>query len=53
MNMPLTSLVPAYLEATDRRNAALYVRHGFQVTGIVLAPGYPQIITMWRPARRR
>jgi ribosomal protein S18 acetylase RimI-like enzyme len=44
--------MPAYLEATDPRNAMLYARHGFEVTGIVLAPGYPQIITMWRPARR-
>lgn len=43
--------LPAYLEATNWRNAALYVRHGFEVTGVVEAPGYPEIIAMWRPAR--
>ncbi|HEX9903351.1 MAG TPA: GNAT family N-acetyltransferase [Propylenella sp.] len=44
--------LPAYLEATSRRNAALYARHGFKAIGVVEAPGYPQIIAMWRPARR-
>jgi ribosomal protein S18 acetylase RimI-like enzyme len=43
--------LPAYLEATSRRNAALYVRHGFEVLAIVEAPAYPKIILMWRPAR--
>lgn len=44
---------PAYLEATNRRNAILYARHGFEVAGIVDAPGYPEIIAMWRPAKER
>jgi ribosomal protein S18 acetylase RimI-like enzyme len=44
--------LPAYLEATSRRNAALYARHGFEETGIVEAEGYPEIIAMWRPAGR-
>jgi ribosomal protein S18 acetylase RimI-like enzyme len=43
--------LPAYLEATNRRNAALYARHGFEVAGVVEAPDYPEIIAMWRPAR--
>jgi ribosomal protein S18 acetylase RimI-like enzyme len=42
--------LPAYLEATNRRNAALYARHGFEALGTVNAPGYPEIIPMWRPA---
>jgi ribosomal protein S18 acetylase RimI-like enzyme len=45
--------LPAYLEATNRRNAALYARHGFEALGVVDAPGYPEIIPMWRPARNR
>src|SRR5262249_13910466 len=44
---------PAWLEATDRRSAGLFASFGFVVTGIVLVPGYPQVITMCRPARRR
>ena len=43
--------MPAYLEATNRRIAALYARHGFAVLGVVASPGYPEIIPMWRPAR--
>jgi ribosomal protein S18 acetylase RimI-like enzyme len=42
--------MPAYLEATNRRNAALYARHGFEAVGVVTSPGYPEIIPMWRPA---
>jgi uncharacterized protein YjiS (DUF1127 family) len=42
---------PVYLEATSRRNAALYLRHGFEVRTILTMPGYPEIIAMWRPAR--
>lgn len=45
--------LPCYLEATNRRNATLYARHGFEVVGVVDAPGYPEIIAMWRPARQR
>ena len=40
--------LPCYLEATNRRNATLYARHGFEVIGVVQAPGYPEIIAMWR-----
>lgn len=43
--------LPAYLEATNWRNAAFYARHGFEVMGVVEAPGYPEIVAMWRPAR--
>ena len=41
--------VPAYLEATSRRNAALYARHGFHALAVVESPGYPEVIAMWRP----
>lgn len=44
--------MPAYLEATSPENAALYARHGFEVTGIVKATDYPEIVCMWRPAVR-
>jgi ribosomal protein S18 acetylase RimI-like enzyme len=43
--------MPAYVEATNRRNAALYARHGFEVIGTVEAEGYPEIIAMWRSGR--
>lgn len=43
--------LPVYLEATNRRNAVLYARHGFKVTGVVDAPGYPEILAMWRPGK--
>jgi ribosomal protein S18 acetylase RimI-like enzyme len=43
--------LPAYLEATNWRNAAFYARYGFEVMGVVEAPGYPEIVAMWRPAR--
>jgi ribosomal protein S18 acetylase RimI-like enzyme len=43
--------MPAYLEATNRRNAALYARHGFHPIAVVDAPGYPEIIAMWRQGR--
>lgn len=45
--------LPAYLEATSRRNATLYARHGFGETAVVEAEGYPEIIAMWRPATAR
>jgi hypothetical protein len=35
----------------SRRNAAFYARYGFEVMGVVEAPGYPEIVAMWRPAR--
>ena len=43
--------LPVYLEATSRRSAAFYARHGFEVKVVVEAPNYPEIIGMWRPAR--
>jgi len=46
--------MPAYLEATNRRNARFYARHGFETIGVVEAPAYPEIIAMWRlPQARR
>ena len=43
--------LPVYLEATSRRSVRLYARHGFEVTGVVESPAYPEIFAMWRPAR--
>lgn len=43
--------VPAYLEATSRRSARLYLRFGFEPIGIVESPDYPEIVAMRRPAR--
>ena len=43
--------LPVYLEATTRRSAAFYARHGFETKATVDLPGYPEIVTMWRPAR--
>jgi GNAT superfamily N-acetyltransferase len=40
--------VPSYLEATSPRNRALYLRHGFQVTGEIRLPGGPPLWKMWR-----
>ncbi|SMD26070.1 GNAT family N-acetyltransferase [Kibdelosporangium aridum] len=44
--------MPAYLEATNRRNLALYVHLGFQPTGspIPLPDNGPRLYPMWRPA---
>jgi GNAT superfamily N-acetyltransferase len=39
---------PAYLEATSRRNAALYERHGFQVLGRIEVEDCPPILPMLR-----
>ncbi|HET9143449.1 GNAT family N-acetyltransferase [Actinophytocola sp.] len=45
---------PAYLEATNRRNLALYLHHGFKVIGTVTVPdGGPTLYRMWREARAR
>nr|CEL21512.1 amino acid permease-associated region [Kibdelosporangium sp. MJ126-NF4] len=43
--------VPAYLEATNRRNLALYVHLGFQPMGnpIALPENGPRLYPMWRP----
>jgi GNAT superfamily N-acetyltransferase len=44
--------LPSYLEATNRRNLALYVHLGFQPTGnpIALPDDGPKLYPMWRPA---
>ena len=39
---------PAYLEATNDRNRALYERHGFRATGAIPLPGGPALWAMWR-----
>lgn len=45
--------LPAYLEATSERNAALYERFGFVRTGTIEVPDGPTLIAMWRgPAAR-
>lgn len=41
--------VPAYLEASSERNAALYERHGFQVTSELSVAGSPSVRLMRRP----
>lgn len=44
--------IPAYLEATNRRNLALYLHHGFTVIGSVrVANDGPTLYRMWREAR--
>lgn len=40
--------IPAYLEATSERNKALYLRHGFEVTGELNIPDGPTMWPMWR-----
>ncbi|TFC16828.1 GNAT family N-acetyltransferase [Cryobacterium algoritolerans] len=43
--------MPAYLEASNPSNVALYERHGFKVHGSFTLPkGGPDIVTMWRDA---
>ena len=42
---------PAYLEASNPANVALYERHGFEVRGSFKLPGDgPEVFTMWRDA---
>lgn len=43
--------IPAYLEATNERNRALYLRHGFEVTGEIRLPDGPSLWPMWRRPR--
>jgi amino acid transporter/ribosomal protein S18 acetylase RimI-like enzyme len=44
--------IPAYLEATNRRNLALYLHHGFTVIGSIrVAEEGPTLYRMWREAR--
>jgi GNAT superfamily N-acetyltransferase len=45
--------VPAYLEASSERNAALYERLGFQLTDELRIAGSPPLRLMLRPPRRR
>ncbi|MEV4508402.1 GNAT family N-acetyltransferase [Dactylosporangium sp. NPDC049525] len=45
--------VPAYLEATGRRNAALYARHGYVDTGEVPIGAGPPLFAMLRQPRTR
>jgi GNAT superfamily N-acetyltransferase len=41
--------MPAYLEASNPANVALYARYGFVPHGSVVLPdGGPEVITMWR-----
>lgn len=44
--------LPAYLEASNPANVALYARYGFVVRdSFVLPAGGPEVFTMWREAR--
>jgi amino acid transporter/ribosomal protein S18 acetylase RimI-like enzyme len=44
--------IPAYLEATNRRNLALYLHHGFTVIGSIrVSDDGPTLYRMWREAR--
>jgi GNAT superfamily N-acetyltransferase len=40
--------IPAYLDATSRRNKALYERHGFRAIGDYAPAGGPTLWQMWR-----
>jgi GNAT superfamily N-acetyltransferase len=43
---------PAYLEASNPANVALYARYGFEVRdSFTLPAGGPEVVTMWRDAR--
>ncbi|GAA1500031.1 GNAT family N-acetyltransferase [Dactylosporangium maewongense] len=41
--------IPAYLEANDPRNRALYLRHGYESRPPILLPDGPPVWPMWRP----
>lgn len=44
--------MPAYLEASNEVNVALYARYGFEVRDVLRpAPDGPVVTTMWRNAR--
>jgi ribosomal protein S18 acetylase RimI-like enzyme len=38
----------AYLEATSPDNVRLYLRHGFEITGVINAHGGAPLWQMWR-----
>jgi len=40
--------LPAYLEATNERNTALYQRHGFERMGTIQAGNSPPLVPMYR-----
>lgn len=40
--------LPAYLEASNLKNSALYARHGFEVTQEIELMGAPTLYAMWR-----
>jgi len=43
--------MPAYLEASNRANVALYERYGFRTLRSIQMPsGGPEVVTMWRDA---
>jgi amino acid transporter/GNAT superfamily N-acetyltransferase len=44
--------IPAYLEATDPRNRALYLRHGYIGQRVILLPDGPPVWPMWRQPQR-
>jgi GNAT superfamily N-acetyltransferase len=44
--------LPAYLEASSERSAALYERHGFQLTGELRVGGSPPLRLMLRRPHR-
>ncbi len=43
--------LPAYLEATNERNVALYMRRDFEPVGEIRVAGCPTVTPMLRPAR--
>jgi GNAT superfamily N-acetyltransferase len=43
--------MPAYLEATSRRNKHFYLRYGYEVTDEIHLPGGPTMWCMWRSPR--
>jgi GNAT superfamily N-acetyltransferase len=45
--------MPAYLEASNPANIALYQRYGFEPFGSFALPGGADVATMWRPRHSR
>ena len=43
--------LPAYLEASSTKNAALYSRHGFEITQELNLMDAPTLYAMWREPR--